>query len=438
MLLPYDLTEWIPENDIVHFVIEAAETVRIEAFTANERGSGTEQYHPHMLLGLLLYCYTQGVFSSRKIERATYKDIAVRYLCGNQHPDHDTICDFRVRNETAIAEAFLSILKLAKECGILKVGTVSIDGTKINANASINRSIRYDRAQALEQQLSQEIDCLMVKAKEADASTQRSQDDLGPEIQRLSDLREKMRKAQKNLKIQAKAKADRERKADEKHRRVTGKKERKRNEGPRKEPTPEPENQVNLTDSDSRIMRKNSRSEYRQAYNPQAVVDADGTQLILGNRVSDRVSDSNELEHDLDTVDPEIGSPRIILVDAGYISETEVLSVQGRGVEVLMALGRYEQEGRKHDFRPPREKSPPVPMANGKAWMKAMKEKMEKPESKALYRLRKQTVEPVFGIVKQCLGFRQFLLRGLRKVELEWELVSCAYNLKRLAVLMER
>ncbi len=123
MLVPYDLTEWIPEDDIVHFVISAAETVRIETFAVNERGTGSEQYHPHLMLALLLYCYTQGIFSSRKIERATYKDIAIRYLCGNQHPDHDTICDFRVRNERAISEAFLSILKLAKECGILKVST---------------------------------------------------------------------------------------------------------------------------------------------------------------------------------------------------------------------------------------------------------------------------------------------------------------------------
>ena len=152
-----------------------------------------------MLLGLLLYCYTQGIFSSRKIERATYKDVAVRYLCGNQHPDHDTICDFRIRNEEAIATAFLSILILAKECGILRVGTVSIDGTKINANASINKSIRYDRAKTLERQLNLEIRELMDKAKEADSSPQGPSDGLGPEIQRLSELREKLKKAQWEL-----------------------------------------------------------------------------------------------------------------------------------------------------------------------------------------------------------------------------------------------
>jgi transposase len=432
--MPYDLREWIPENDIVHFVIQAAETVCIESFASNERGSGSEQYHPHMLLALLLYCYSQGIFSSRKIELATWKDVAVRYLCGNQHPDHDTLCDFRVRNERAINEAFLKILLLARECGVLKIGMVSVDGTKINANASINKSLRYDRAKALERQLTREIDLLMEKAKEADSSTSDTGDDLGPEIKRLSDLREKMRAAQETLEKQAKERAEHEQKEYEAKRAAKGKPPRKRKG--KRDGTPEGTNQVNLTDEDSRIMRKNKRSEYRQCYNPQAVVDAEGSQLVLGTRVTNRLSDNTELERDIDTVLPELGTPDIVLADAGYVSEIPVTNLEKRGIEVLVAVGReYEQTGRTHDFRPPMRKRPSSGR-NGPhtlLYLVEMRAKMKTPWAKALYRKRKQTVEPVFGIIKQGMGFRQFLLRGMKKVSLEWRLVACAYNLKRLS-----
>lgn len=436
MLLPYDLKEWIPENDIVHFVIEAVELIPLGVFVSNQRNTGSEQYHPHMLLALLLYCYSQGTFSSRKIERATWKDVAVRYICGNQHPDHDTICDFRVRNEGAISEAFLRVLKMAKECGILRIGMVSVDGTKINANASINKSLRYDRTQALDEQLTQEIQTLMAQAHEADSSDQEKGDSLGPEIQRLSDLRAKMRKAQETLERQAVENAAREQAEYEKRCKAKGKKPRDRKKkGP---PTPDGTDQTNLTDSDSGIMRKNSRGEYRQAYNPQAVVDAEGTQLVLGARVTNRVSDSTELENDINAIPADIGLPSIVLADAGFVSETQVTNVQGKGIEVLIAIGRYEQEGRKHDFRPPRAEpaSSQGPRPHELLWIMEMKEKMESPWAKALYRRRKQTVEPVFGIIKQDMGFRQFLLRGIKKVQLEWTMVVCAYNIKRLAVLL--
>jgi transposase len=159
-LVPPSLQEWIPENDIVHFVIEAAELVPVSDFQIKDNGGGKAQYQPQMMLALLLYCYSHGIFSSRKIERSTYKDVAVRFLCANQHPDHNTICIFRRNNERAISAAFLHILKLAKELGILKVGTVSTDGTKIKANASIHKSLRYDRAAELEKELQQEIESM--------------------------------------------------------------------------------------------------------------------------------------------------------------------------------------------------------------------------------------------------------------------------------------
>jgi transposase len=290
MLLPYDLKEWLPANHIVHFTIAAAEMVPVEQFVVNERGSGDEQYHPHMLLALLLYCYSHGIFSSRRIEEATWSDVAVRYICANRHPDHDTICTFRIRNKVAISEAFLRILVLAKEMKILKLGTVSVDGSRIKANASIHKSIRYDRARELEQELKLEIDELLARAESED-------------------------------------------------------------------------------------------------------------------KVKDERGD-------------------------------EVGAVQEQEIEVLVSVTKEtDHSPRRHDFRPKKDPLPPAPeKPNQLQWVKLM-DVMGTDEAKKPYRLRKQSVEPVFGIVKQILGFRQFLLRGLEKVELEWELVLCAYNLKRLAVL---
>jgi len=430
MLLPHDLREWIPAGDIVHFIIEAATLVPVGKFKVNDRGTGEEQYHPQMMLALLLYCYSHGTFGSRRIERSTWKDVAVRYICGNLHPDHDTICDFRIRNERAISEAFLQVLKLAKEMGVLKVGTVSVDGTKIKANASIHKSLRNDRAGQIEAQLELEITELMNKAKQADNSEAEGKSELAQELQRLETLREKMRQAQEKLKKRAEDKAAKQRK---------GKPGDKNDpEDPPPPPLPEAHEQVNLTDHESRIMRKNNRSSYEQAYNAQAVVDAEGTMLVLGVRVSDEGPDAGQLALDIDAVPKELGPVVTVLADTGYANGATVQKLQGQGLEVLVALGRQTENGHKrYDFRPvPTERATKTPAQKWKKpWAVAMKKALESERGRDLYRLRKQSVEPVFGIVKQALGFRQFLLRGLDKVNLEWQLVACAYNLKRLAVL---
>lgn len=431
LLLPYNLKDWIQDDDMVHFIIEAAAMVPMEKFSINQRGTGSEQYHPHMLLALLLYCYSHGIFSSRKIEQATYHHIAVRYLCGNTHPDHDTICTFRVRNEEAVKSSFLHILKLAKEMGVLKVGTVSVDGSKINANASIHKSLRYDRAVLLEKQLKQEIDRLLEKAKKEDEN---DDDHLKGDLKRLSSLREKMQKAQKKLEEQAKKKDEKNR--AEYLRKLENREKRASKRGvlPKEPETSlKDSNQVNLTDSDSRIMRKNRRSSYTQSYNAQSVVDADGTMLILGARVTNNSVDCNELEIDIDSVPDEIGIPKTILADSGYGAEEPVCNLLKRGMDVLVAIkGQSENPGRRFDFRPPKTKATEK-KAIKKQWKQDMAEKMTDPKNRKLYALRKQTVEPVFGVIKQALGFRQFLLRGLDKVNLEWMLVASAYNLKRLA-----
>ena len=389
-LLPPDLRDWLPEDDLAHFVVEAVERVPLERFQVNERGTGSAQYHPRMMLALLVYCYANGIFGSRRIERATYRDIGVRYVAANCHPDHDTICTFRRSNFDAVAEAFLQVLLLAKELQLLRVGTVSVDGTKVDANANKRNSLRYDRAGALREQLRGEIEGLLDQAEHADTDDAPDPQGLPEELSRRDKLRVKLDRACAELERRAQARADSER--AEYERKVAA---RERRTGSRKgrhikPPTeaPEAKEQINLTDADSALMRKSRRHEYRQAYNAQAAVDADGSQLVLGARVSVCASDRNEL-----------------VADA-------------------------EGQRRQHDFR----REPPHPLAKEPQadWVKSMQQKMALPEHRAHYRLRKQTVEPVFGIVKQAMGFRQFLLRGLEKVEGEWALVTLAYNCRRL------
>ena len=430
-LLPPDLRDWLPADDLAHFVVEAVERVPMLAFEVNERGTGSAQYHPRTMLALLVYCYANGIFGSRRIERATYRDIGVRYVGANCHPDHDTICTFRRSNFDAVAEAFVQVLLLAKELKLLRIGTVSVDGTKVDANANKRNSIRYDRAGELRKQLRGEIEGLLGQAERADTQDPPEAQGLPEELTRRDKLREKLDRACAELERRSQARADSERaqyerKVAARDRRVGSRKGRKI-----KVPTEEPKakEQINLTDADSALMRKSKRHEYRQAYNAQAAVDADGSQLVLGSRVSVCASDRNELVADVDAIPAALGVVDRVLADNGYATGSEVSQLEGRGVEVLVATGA-EGQRRRHDFRP----QPPTTLAKAPQadWIKAMQEKMELSENRAHYRLRKQTVEPVFGIVKHAMGFRQFLLRGLEKVEGEWALVTLAYNCRRL------
>jgi len=438
MLLPPDLREWIPEDDMVHFVIEAVEKLALRSFKVNVRGTGSAQYPPHMMLSLLIYCYANGIFSSRRIERATYRDIAVRYLTGDTHPDHDTICTFRRENFAAVADCFVEVLELARELKLLKVGTVSVDGTKIKANANISRSIRYDRAGELIEQLKLEVAGLLEQAERSDRSEGADGQSLPEEIARRDRLKEKLEQARARLEARAKARADEER-AD--YERKCKAREERNGSGKgchikEPDPTPEPKAQDNLTDPDSRIMRKNKRSAYEQAYNAQAVVDADGSQLVLSARVSQCASDSNELVPDIEAVPESLGRPETVLADNGYLDEDSVRRLEGDAddpkMNILVSVhAEVKHICRKHDFRP-QSTEEKEPRRIRSEFVLAMREKMEREESRAKYKLRKQTVEPVFGTTKKWMGFTQFLLRGYEKVNGEWQLVALAYNFKRL------
>lgn len=416
LLLPVDLRDWVPQNDLVHFVVNAVEMMNLTALSVNRRGTGDEQYPPRMMLELLIYCYASGVFGSRRIERATYRDLAVRYLTGDTHPDHDTICAFRRANRPVIKETFLEVLKLARQMKLLRVGTISVDGTHIKANASKHKSVRYDRAGELEQLLRKDIEDLLQKAERSDNEPGADEQSLPEEIGRRERLLEKMREARKELE-------DRARDKDKGGGAAGGS-----GEGSAKV-TPEPSQQINLTDPDSALMRKSHHDSYEQAYNAQAVVDADGSQLIVATEVLQTPADSNQLAAAVHSVPAEAGEVQRALADGGYVNVKDLDALEKEHVEVYVAVTGEDPNKRKYDYRPARER-PRRKVTDPR--LVAMRDKVASVEGKRLYARRAATVEPVFGIIKQAMGFRQFLLRGVEKVRLEWDLVCLAYDFKRL------
>ena len=441
LLLPPDLRAWVPADDMVHFVIEAVGSMSLPSLKVNRRGTGSEQYPPKTMLMLLIYCYANGIFSSRRIEGATYRDVAVRYLTADTHPDHDTICRFWRENFEAVSEAFLGVLQLAREMGVLKVGRVSVDGTHIAANASKDRNVRYDRAGQLDEQLQQDIAELMQQAEQADRSEEDDGQKLPDEIARRQSLRQKMQQARRELEARARQRAEAER--AEYERKLAEREQREgRSKGPRPKPPdeqPRPEQQVNLSDPDSGLMRKSKRSSYTQSYNAQAVVDAQpasegGSMLILGGHVTSCASDANELIPALQSVPEPIGKPTAVLADTGYVNVEviEQLQQDAHSPEPYVAVGRDDnQDRRRYDYRPRSATNKPAKKVTDPTLV-AMKQKLQTDEGRAVYAQRKQTVEPVFGIIKNVIGFTRFSLRGHAKVSGEWSLVRLAYNVKRL------
>ena len=352
-LLPPDLRDWLPADDLGHFVIEAVERVDLSAFKVNHRGTGSAQYHPRMMLALVIYCYANGIFSSRRIERATHRDIGVRFVAANLHPDHDTIARFRRENFAAVSESFLQVLLLAKELKLLRVGLVSVDGSKFKANASKHRSVRYERAGALIAQLEGEIAELLGRAEAADVAGEDDPQALPQEIARREALRDKLDAARRRLEAQAQARAAAEREAYE-AKVAAREKRRGRAKGKHPQPpagTPAADAQSNLSDPDSRLMRKSKHHEYRQAYNAQAAVDAGGSQLIVSARVSQCGSDRNDLVADIEAIPSALGRPETVLADNGYANGAEVAALEASGIEALVSTSA-EGRRRTHDFRP--------------------------------------------------------------------------------------
>lgn len=441
MLLPPDLRDWIPGNHIVHFLIDAVDRLPAEYFSTNCRGTGDEQYPPRMMLTLLIYCYATGRFSSRVIEDATHSDVVVRYICGgNLHPDHDTLCTFRRKNRELFEKAFVEVLLMAQEtAGLKKVGTVSIDGTKIKANASKHAAVSYKRAGEQIEMLRKEVAQLTAKAEAIDNvpldDGLRIPDEIARREDRIKSLEhargiiearyEEERKQKQAEYEEKKAKRDEQRK---KGRKPLGKEPKPPSEKP-------PDNkQYNFTDPESRIM-KTAGNNFEQAFNAQAAVDTE-TLLIVGEYVTDAPTDKQQLVPALDSIPKEVVTPENILADTGYYGDDFIIEAEsGNGPTVYCALAKSGHRLTVADL----EKRPPPEIPSPNAPMKEqMGYRLKTPEGKALYKLRKQTVEPVFGVIKEVLGFRRFSMRGKEKAETEWSLVCLSYNLKKMFKLAGR
>jgi transposase len=437
LLLPPNLRDWVPPGHLVHFVMDAVDLLDVSEASVNQRGTGSAQYPPRLLLGLLVYCYATGLFSSRQIERATYENVAVRLLCADTHPDHDTLCTFRRQNGALLHRAFAQVLELAARCGILKVGGVSvaIDGTKVLANASKHSAVSHAHAQSALREIDSEIAQLLTKAEQADSTPLQDGLTIEGEVARRQERKARLLQAKAEMEARAYARFQAEKTEHEatlakrEAVRATGKKPRGR-EPKAPDPAPQEKDQVNLTDSESRIMK--TKDGFQQCYNAQAGVETD-SRLIVGARVAQAPNDKEQLGPTLATVREHV-APAHVLVDSGFVSEAAIKAAEttepdAGSLRVLAAIKR-ERHGRTVEQLEKREDPPPpapdAPLAERLAQRTATA------AGRALYRLRQQTVEPVFGIIKSVLGFRSFRLRGLAKVSLEWDLVCLAYNLKRL------
>lgn len=439
MFLPYDLREWVPDGHIVHFILEAVEQIPTEHFQVNHRGTGSEQYPPTMMLSLLIYCYATGRFGSRTIEAATFSDVAVRYLCANHHPDHASICAFRSANERAFKAAFVTVLQLAQHLKLTKVGTVSIDGTKIQANASKHAAVSYARAGEMIAQLELEVQELMSRAQQAENQETKDALDIPAELTRREDRKAALQQARQVIEARARELAAAQ-PADDAAKQPRQPRDDGKNRGPKPKPpsgTPEPKAQYNFTDPQSRIMKAGNGQHFEQSYNAQAAVDM--SLLIVGERVNAAPNDKRELVPTAAVISPVV-APQVqtILVDSGFYSEAAVQAIEQHpdgtptGRTVLAAVQKLSHHKTVADLLPQPEPPAPGPEATAK---EVMAHRLKTAHGKMLYKLRKQTVEPVFGIIKEVLGFRRFSLRGLAKVSLEWTLVCVSYNLKRLFTL---
>jgi transposase len=442
MFLPCDLRDWVPADHIVHFILDAVEQLPLHHFHVNHRGTGSEQYPPAMMLALLIYCYATGRFGSRTIEAATYSDVAVRYLCANRPPDHAVICAFRTANGPAFRAAFTQVLELAHHLRLTRVGTVSVDGTKIAAHASKHAAVSYQRAGEMITQLGLEVKELMTRAEQADARETEFPLELPAELQRREQRVAALQRAravieERAREIAATQQPEYEAKVAARHnQRAAGKTPR----GPEPTPpsaVPEAKAQYNFTDPESRIMKAGNGSHFEQAYNAQAGVD--GAMFIVGGRVSDAPNDKQELPADVAAISPVVAAEvAAVLVDSGFYSEAAVVAVEQKpdgtpsGLTVYAAVEKSSHHKTVADLLPQPE--PPAP-ALGAPAKEQMAQRLKTAVGRALYRLRKQTVEPVFGIIKAVMGFRRFTLRGRAKVSLEWTLVCLSYNLRRLFTL---
>ena len=425
LLLPPDVREWLPEGHLAHHLSDLVDGLDLTVFYAPYEGDGRRNapYDPRMMVKVLLYGYATGVFSSRRIARKLEEDVGFRVLAAGNFPQHRTLCEFRRRHLADFQAVFVEVVCLARELGLARLGKLSIDGTKVRANASKRKAMSYDRMQAEEQRLASEIEALL---RQADAVDEAEDARLGPEV-RGDDLPTELRRREARLAAIREAKARLEaaaRAADDARGRQPGQDRNPKGGPPYKRAYGEPDEkaQSNFTDPESSIMKTSSEG-YQQCYNAQVAVDAE-RQLVVATEVTANASDQGELPVVLDAVQETFDAqPETVLADAGYCNERDLTDLEQRGVDGYVALGR---EGKQTEARDPEK----YPATN------RMAEKLSKPEGHAAYAERKWLSEAPHGWIKHVLGFRRFSLRGLANVRAEWVLVCLALNVKRLHVLM--
>jgi transposase len=433
-LFPPSVQEWLPEDHLARFIVDVVEQLDLSAIEESYAGRGSDAHHPAMLVALLLYGYATGTFSSRALERASYDSIAFRYISANTHPDHDTINSFRKRFLKQIEAIFIQVLCYAQALGMLKLGTVSLDGTKVHANASRHSAMSYGHAKKLQAKLKAEVAALLKRAEATNARDLPEGLNLPEELarreQRLAAIAEAKKKIEARVKAEAEAAHAAKRAAREKRAKQTGKPPRGRPPAP-PTGTPSDKDQVNFTDEDSRIMPVPDGG-FEQAYNTQAAVDID-TLLIVGQAVTQAANDKQQVVpmlEQLKGLPPELGRVTKLIADAGYASEDNVNACAQAKVQPLIALGRQ-----KHHPSLFERWAEPAPLQGKPTALEAMRHRLKTRRGRKLYALRKCTVEPVFGLIKHVMKFRQFSLRGMTGARGEWSLVCLAWNLKRMNAL---
>jgi transposase len=442
LLLPPDLREWLPEGHLALFVSDVVDALDLSAILDEyEKGDGRgyPPYHPVMMVKLLVYAYCTGVFSSRKIERATFVDVAFRVLSANQHPDHDSIASFRKRHLAALAGLFLQVLKLCEKAGLVKLWHVAVDGTKIRANASKHKAMSYGRMAETEKRLEAEMIALLEEAQRIDDAEDalygkdtrgdELPDELGRRESRLKKIREAKAALEQEARDAATAKAaeaeakieERTRKAQETGKRVGG------HDPKVPDPAaavPDEKAQKNFTDPESRIMKDGATKSFEQCYNAQAAVDAQA-QVIVAAEVVQTPTDKQQLVPMLEAVEANTGlKPEQASADSGYFSTAAVTDERLTGIDLHVPPDKV-----KHGEPP---EAVPEPLPEDASVIEAMRHKLKTKVGRQIYGKRKAVVEPVFGQIKEARGFRRFSFRGVAAVTAEWSLVCLTHNLLKL------
>jgi len=446
LLLPPSLHDWLPEKHLARFLVDVVEALDLGAIQASydeKDGRGQAAYAPAMMVRVLLYGYCTGTYSSRKIQAKTYDDVAFRYLAADEHPDHSTLAEFRKRHLAGLAALFTQGLQLCQKAGLVKLGHVAIDGTKMPANASKHKAMSYERMGETEKKLKEEVEAMLRHANAVDAAEDekygkgQSGDELPAELARRESRLAKIRAAKAELEAEARQKAAEKKAAAEA--RIAERREQEartgRKAGGRDPQVPDPDEaapeakaQRNFTDAESRIMPSGSqKGSFLQGYNAQAAVDGEA-QVIVAAEVTQQTTDNDQLLPMLEQVEQNVGArPQAVSADSGYWNPEQVEKVQARGIDLHVATGKQKHGETSKPIREDTTYSGPE-----LSLRERMQRKLRTEAGRNLYRMRKAIVEPVFGQIKEWRGFRRFLLRGVRQVRAEWKLLCLTHNLLKL------